>query len=35
MLFTSEQDHAIGAFDYLIQEFPLGHFGNVKFGVSC
>ena len=30
-----EQDAAIGALDDFVEEFPLGHFGDVKFGVAA
>ena len=30
-----EQDAAVGALDDFVEEFPLGHFGNVKFGVAA
>src|ERR1700730_2280496 len=30
-----EQDAAIGALGDFVQEFPLGHFGDVKFGVAA
>ena len=30
-----EQNSAVGALDDFVQEFPLGHFGNVKFGIAA
>src|SRR5258708_1891066 len=30
-----QEDAAISAFDDFVQEFPFGHFGDVKFGVAA